>query len=307
MNSSMKLLAIAVGAMAASSAWAQADAAHAGHQGQTAQSQAASKPAASQPAGAMDHGDMKMQGGDAPEDARDPHAYSGGYSIGAGTYAVSDSRLLRLADEHYFGGLMLDRLESVWVSGNRSTAYDLQAWYGRDYGRLVLKAEGDIAGGELHEARTELLLSRAIDTFWDAQAGIRYDSGAGQDRRWLALGVQGLAPYWFEVDAAAYLGENGMMALRMEAEYELLITQRLILQPRVEATLNSKRDEAMEAGRGLSEAAAGIRLRYEFSRQFAPYVGVEWAGKLGETADMARAAGDKTQEVRWVAGLRFWF
>ena len=123
MNSRTKLLAIALGAMAASSAWAQADAVHAGHQGGSMQPAASAKPAASQPAGAMDHGDMNMQGGDAPEDARDPHAYSGGYSIGTGTYALSDSRQLRLADEHYFGGLMLDRLEAVWVSGKRSTAW----------------------------------------------------------------------------------------------------------------------------------------------------------------------------------------
>jgi len=257
---------------------------------------------------AMDHSEMSMQGGSAPPDARDPHAYSGGYTLGSGPYALPGPRVLRLSDEHNFGTLRVDRLERVHArDGDNATAYEIQGWYGRDYNRLVVKAEGDVARGKLQEARTELLWGHAIATFWDTQLGVRYDSGVGPDRGWLAFGVQGLAPYWFEVDAAAYVGDKGRTAFRLGAEYELLLTQKLVLQPRLEINAYGKNDEALGIGSGLAEGAAGLRLRYEFTRQFAPYVGVERAGKLGKTADLARIEGEKTAETRWVAGVRFWF
>ena len=256
---------------------------------------------------AMDHSEMSMQGGSAPPDARDPHAYSGGYTLESGPYAFPGPRILRLSDEHNFGALRVDRLERVHTRDGNATAYDVQAWYGRDYNRLVVKAEGDVSQGKLQEARTELLWGHAIATFWDTQLGVRYDSGVGPDRSWLAFGVQGLAPYWFEFDAAAYVGDNGRTAFRLGAEYELLLTHKLVLQPRLEINAYGKNDEALGIGSGLAEGAAGLRLRYEFTRQFAPYVGVERAGKFGKTADLARIAGEKTDETRWVAGVRFWF
>jgi len=243
----------------------------------------------------MDHG--SMQGGSAPPEARDPHAYSGGYARGG----------LRLGDEHNFGALLVERLESVNGRDNTATEYDLQAWYGRTYDRAVLKAEGEVDGGRLREARTELLWGHAVATYWDTQLGVRYDSGEGPDRKWLAFGVQGLAPYWFEIEAAAYLGEDGRSALRLDASYELLLTQRLILQPRIEANAYGKSDPARETGSGLSDLTAGVRLRYEIRREFAPYLGIEWAAKYGATADYARAAGEDAKETRLVAGLRFWF
>ena len=255
----------------------------------------------------MDAGEMSMQGGSAPADARDPNAYSDGYTRGSGTYALPAGQQLHMSDEHNFGALLVDRLERVVTDNGDSTTYDAQAWFGRDYDRLVLKAEGDIARGRLQEARTEVLWGHAVATFWDTQLGARYDSGVGPDRGWLAFGVQGLAPYWFNVDATAYAGNSGRTALRVGVEYELLLTQKLILQPRIELNLYGKRDAAREIGRGLSDASAGLRLRYEFTRQFAPYVGVEWARKFGGTADFVRAAGEDTQDTRLVAGLRFWF
>ncbi|MHB8824257.1 MAG: copper resistance protein B [Thiobacillus sp.] len=257
---------------------------------------------------AMDHSEMSMQGGSAPPDARDPHAYSDGYTLESGPYALPGPRVLRLSDEHTFGGLLVDRLEQVHArDGDNATAYEIQGWYGRDYNRLVVKAEGDVSQGKLQEARTELLWGHAIATFWDTQLGMRYDSGVSPDRGWLAFGVQGLAPYWFEVDAAAYVGDKGRTAFRLGAEYELLLTQKLVLQPRLEINAYGKSDEALGIGSGLSDGVAGLRLRYEFTRQFAPYVGVERAGKFGKTADLARTAGEKTDETRWVAGVRFWF
>lgn len=256
----------------------------------------------------MDHGSMSMQGGAAPADARDPHAYAGGATLEAGPYARPGPRELSLADEHNFGSLLVDRLEHVRVrDGGTETAYDAQAWFGRDYDKLVVKAEGAHASGKLQEARTELLWSHAIASYWDVQAGLRQDSGVGPDRSWLAVGVQGLAPYWFEVDATAYLGNNGRTALRLGAEYELPLTQRLILQPRAEINLYGKSDLARDTGNGLSDGVFGVRLRYEVSKQFAPYIGVERTSKYGKTADLVRSAGEPTGETRWVAGLRFWF
>ena len=257
---------------------------------------------------AMDHGNMNMQGGSAPADARDPHAYADGNTLESGEYAQSGPRQLRLADEHNFGSLLVDSLEHVRTTdGANATAYDLQAWFGRDYDRLVIKAEGDYSKKKLQEARTELLWGHAVANYWDAQLGVRHDSGVGPNRSWLAFGVQGLAPYWFEVDATAYLGEDGRSALRLAAEYELLLTQRLILQPRAEFNLYGKRDLTRNIGSGLSDGALGLRLRYEFSRQIAPYIGVERVEKFGQTADIARDAGERVGETRWVAGLRFWF
>jgi copper resistance protein B len=257
--------------------------------------------------GGMNMGSMDMQGGSAPPDARDPHAYSGGYTLDSGAYALPGTRQLRLADEQNFGSLLVDRLERQYASEGDATAYDAQAWFGRDFDRLVVKAEGEVAQGKLQDARTELLWGHAIATYWDTQLGARYDSGVGPDRGWLAFGVQGLAPYWFEVDAAAYVGTEGRTALRLSAEYELLFTQKLILQPRIEVNLYGKSDEARGIGSGLSDAAAGLRLRYEFTRQFAPYIGVERVSKFGETADLARSEGEDAGVTQWVAGVRFWF
>jgi copper resistance protein B len=245
----------------------------------------------------MDMG--SMQGGSAPPDARDPHAYSDGYDFGP--YP------LRLADTHSFGSLLVDNLETVRSDGDSSTAYDLEAWYGRLYDHAVLKGEGDIDSGEIAEARSELLWGHAIATFWDTQLGVRYDSGDGPNRGWLAFGVQGLAPYWFDVEATGYLGEAGRTALRLNVSYELLLTQKLILQPRIEGNVYGKSDTGRGLGSGLSDLTAALRLRYEIRREFAPYLGVEWAGKFGDTQDLVRAAGEDANEMRFIAGLRFWF
>jgi len=246
----------------------------------------------------MDPGAMQTE---SPlDELRDPHAYSDGYDFGPIPRP-------RLADEHSFISLLVDRLEWVHTSDATAAAYDLQAWYGRDYDRAVLKAEGDVDNGRVQEGRTELLWGHAIAPYWDTQVGIRYDSGVGPDRTWLAFGVQGLAPYWFELDASGYLGDAGRSALRLDAEYELLFTQRLILQPRLGVEFHGKGDPERELGSGLSDLVVGVRLRYEIRREFAPYVGIEWAGKFGGTADYVRAAGESTKETRWVAGVRFWF
>lgn len=261
------------------------------------------------PEASMDHGSMQMQGGSAPPDARDPHAYSNGIKLGEGAYMVPGVHRLMLGDEHTFASIRGEQLERRFNDGgNDSSAYSLQGWYGTTYNRFVIKAEGDAEKRRIQESRTELLWSRAIASYWDVQAGVRLDSSReGPDRQWAAFGIQGLAPYWFEVDATAYVGSGGRTALRLEASYELLITQKLILEPKVELQAFGKRDAALRLGSGLAEASAGLRLRYEFTRQFAPYIGVERAGSFGETADFVRAEGGKPVKTRFVAGLRFWF
>lgn len=312
MKSSLNRLAALLVVLSLAPAWAQTaggdHSQHAGHGGISA-------PAPSIPTAGghnmadMDHGDMQMQGGSAPADARDPHAYSGGYALGTGPYALGDTRSLHLADEHSFASVLVNRLERVHTSDSNATSYDAQAWFGRDADKLVLKAEGDVARGKLQEARTELLWGHAIASYWDTQLGLRHDSGsgAGPERSWLAFGVQGLAPYWFELAATAYVGEGGRTALRLEGEYELHLAQRLILQPRVELTAYGKNDEARHMGSGLSSAVAGLRLRYEINRQLTPYVGVERSAKFGRTADLVRVEGEPSSQTRWVAGVRFWF
>ncbi len=250
----------------------------------------------------MSGGDVpKMQGGPVPANARDPHAYSGGYDFGPIPRPV-------MMDEAIMGGVMINRLERVQTKDNTySNAYDLQGRIGKDYDKLVIKSEGEIDEGKIHEARTELLWSHATSAYWDGQLGVRHDSGVAPSRNWLAIGMQGLAPYWFEIDAVAYVGDQGRSALRLSAEYELLFTQKLILQPRIEANFYGIKDEEREIGAGLSNMVTGLRLRYEIRREFAPYIGVDWSRKFGDTADFATAAGRNAHDTNIVAGLRVWF
>ena len=253
----------------------------------------------------MDHG-MNHAGHGEPQQQtpatglRDPHAWSDGYNFGPIPRP-------HLADEHPMGGLLVERFESVHEEHNNFAAYELRGWYGRDYDRMVIKAEGGVDAGKLEDATTELFWSHAIAPFWNSQLGLRHDSGSRPDRSWLAMGVEGLAPYWFDIGATAYFGSEGRSAAKLAAEYQLLLTQRLILQPRLETNLYGKRDSERMLGSGLSDVVVGVRLRYEIKREFAPYIGIEWAGKFGGTAEMARSAGVATNEQRLVAGVRFWF
>ncbi|MEO6076583.1 MAG: copper resistance protein B, partial [Dokdonella sp.] len=205
------------------------------------------------------------------------------------------------------GSVMVDQLEVFSGDGSSGQAIDMQAWYGGDLNKLWFKAESERSDGRQGATRIEALWNHAYAAYWGAQVGLRHDVGEGPSRDWVAFGVQGLAPYWFEVEATAYVGEAGRTALRLEAEYELLLTQRLILQPDVELNVYGKDDPARGIGSGLSDLDVGLRLRYEFTRKFAPYVGVVWSRKFGGTADFARAEGGGAEDTQVVAGLRIWF
>lgn len=260
---------------------------HAGHDMKTM---------ATAPTEPMDH----AQHDSAPADDRDPHAYAEGYGFGPIPPPV-------MADEELFAALIADRLESLTTSDRTYLTYDWQAWLGKTYNRALIRAEGEIDDGSFQNARTELLWAHAADANWDLHLGLRYDTGFGPDRGWLAAGVQGMAPYWIYVEATAYVGEQGRTAFRIETEYDILLTQKLTLQPRIEANFYGKKDEARALGHGLSDLAIGVRLHYEILRELAPYIGVEWAGKFGDTADYLRASGTRVDETRAVAGVQFWF
>jgi copper resistance protein B len=222
---------------------------------------------------------------------------------------MSEARMMELMemdDTGNVGTLLLDQLEVFRDGGHTVLGWDGHAWYGNDYNKLWMKSEGEGAAGE-SDGRAELLWDHVFARWWSVQAGIRQDFGADAPRTWGAIGVQGLAPHWFDIDAAFYLSEGGRAAGRFKAEYELLFTQRLILQPQIEMNLYSKDDQERGIGSGLSDLAIGLRLRYEFRREFAPYVGVSFLQRFGRTADFAHTNGEDSSEMRAVAGMRVWF
>ena len=204
--------------------------------------------------------------------------------------------------------VLIDRFEAQSRNGADSLVLDGQYWYGGDINKLWFKAEAEVnlANGKFEDAELQALWSRAISPFWDLQAGVRHDfEPDGLDH--LVVGFQGLAPYWFEVDVASFVSTDGDVTMRAEVEYDFLLTQRLILQPRAEVGLSFQDIPERETGAGFTSADLGVRLRYEFKREFAPYIGWEWQRKLGQTADLARAAGEPVNSTAILAGLRVWF
>ncbi len=221
--------------------------------------------------------------------------------------SVSDDARAEAADDPLLLTVILDQLEMRDVGGDNALSWDGQGWLGRDLRKIWLKTDGERAAGNTEEAELQFLYSKAVARYWDIQVGMRHDFEPSPSRSWAAIGFKGLAPYFFDIDAAAFIGESGRTALRFEAEYELLLTQRLILTPDIEINLYGQNDPDVGIGSGLSEIEAGLRLRYEIRREFAPYVGVNWARMFGSTADFAKIAGRDTSEAQLVIGLRTWF
>jgi len=215
-------------------------------------------------------------------------------------------KLMEMDDTSKLGRVLLDQLEGYRAEDSNALAWDAKAWYGNDYNKLWLKSEGERVAG-VTEGRAELLWDHVFARWWNLQSGIRHDFGKGAARTWAAIGVEGLAPYWFDIETTLYIGDGGRAAARLNAEYELLFTQRLILQPEVEVNLYSKADPERNIGSGLSDLEIGLRLRYEVRREIAPYIGVTWLQRFGNTASLARAAGEDSNDVHIVAGLRLWF
>lgn len=221
--------------------------------------------------------------------------------------AVPPSMVHASGDEAIHGYSLFNRLEGWDADPGTGLAWEGEGWIGTDLDRFWWRTEGERSDGRTESADLELLYGRAVSTWWDLVAGVRHDFKPGDSQSFAAIGVQGLAPQKFEVRATAYLGERGQGAARVEADYELLLGNRLILQPRLEANAWGKRDASRGIGSGLATAELGLRLRYEFTRRFAPYVGVVHERAFGNTADLRRDASESRDDTRIVVGLRTWF
>jgi copper resistance protein B len=211
-------------------------------------------------------------------------------------------------DNQVFTKLMLDRLEVRDGHYGTLDYWEGEAWIGGDIHKLWLKSEGGVRRGRVDEADLEAFYGRAVAPFWDLQLGARHDFGThgGPGRDWAAFGVNGLAPYRFDMDITGYVGEAGRAAARFKVKYDLLLTQRLVLTPELEFNAYTKQDPSVGTGAGLADMDAGIRLRYGIRREVAPYIGVAWTNKFGGTASLARAEGDVVHDTYAVIGIRVW-
>lgn len=320
-----------VGGLVGGNAWAQDP--HAGHRGQGEPLPAADAgepgealppdahrhaPPSTDPHAGMDHG----QGGHQRMD-HSTHGAGEGQHDASGALPVTPVPALTDADraaafpslqahamhgERIHSYWSLDRLEA-WDADSDGTGvgWEALAWVGTDIDRVWLRSEGERIDRGTEAADVEVLYGRSVSRWWDVVGGVRHDFGEGPSQTFAAFGVQGLAPMKFEVSATGYLGSSGQSAAQLEAEYETLLTNRLVLQWLGEATLYGKDDARRGIGSGLSSLEAGARLRYEFDRRIAPYIGVSWERAYGQTADFKRAHGEAAEETRIVAGIRLWF
>lgn len=264
-------------------------------------------PAASAPAnphaGHIMAGDSNTQAA-APLQSADEHAADRFYD--PAVMARARAQLLREGGGMATSAVFIDRLEATFDDEHEGYAWDAQGWQGGDIHRLWWKSEGE--GGfdeEVEYAEIQVLYSRAVTPYFDVQAGLRQSYRPAGDRTDLVIGVQGLAPYLFEVNAEAFVSSEGEVTARAEAEYDLRLTQRLILQPSAEINFSADEIPEFNIGSGLTDIELGARLRYELRRDFAPYVGVEWESALGPTRDMIKA--DAPDAVRFVIGLHAFF
>ncbi len=219
---------------------------------------------------------------------------------------------MQMDDAAPFGKVMLDQLEWRDAGGGEGRgAWDAQAWYGGDYDKLWVKTEGryESNGPEsgARDADIEVLWNHVASRWWGFQTGGRQDFASGRSRTWLAAGIQGLAPQWVETEVTGYVSDEGRTSLRLKAQYDLLLTQRLVLQPFAEANLYGRSDPRHQVGSGLSELELSARLRYEFRREFAPYVGIVWLRRFGRTADLVTATGGDRSDLELALGLHVWF
>ena len=227
---------------------------------------------------------------------------------GAAAMRNADRAMRREHGGMTFAQVIVNLAEYQARRGRDGYRWDGEAWIGGDLDRLTIKSEGEgAAGGVLDTAEVQALYSRALDPYWNLQAGIRHDIRPGPSRSYATIGVEGLAPYWFDVEAAAFLSDKGDALARVTAWYDQRITQYWVLQPRLEANVAAQDMLAQGIGSGLSDAELGLRLRYERVREFAPYVGLSWERRFGSTADLARGRGDGTGGFGVVAGVRTWF
>lgn len=275
----------------------------------------------------MDHGSMNH--GSTPPPAAMDHAGMDHGSMGHGTTPAADAPPVGSlpasdgAGERGYGSYgihphMLDNAPTWQVlfdkfgaardrDGQNALEWDGRFWFGTATNRLLVKSEGERESGGGSDGKVEAFWSHAVSPFWDLQLGARRDVGTGPKRNWAAIGIEGVLPYNIELETTAYAGPSGRTALALKAEYDLLLTQRLIFTPELEASLYGKDDPARGIGSGLSQGALSLRLRYEVTREFAPYVGVSFERKFSQTARYAADAGEGRSQAAIIAGVRFWF
>lgn len=221
---------------------------------------------------------------------------------------TTGSALAAMEDDPVLTMFKADQLEARDSDDEGTlTAWEGHLWIGKDLNKIWLKTEGERSSEGTESAEFQLLYSRAIDANWDLQLGLRHDADPDPERNWAVIGFNGVSPYWFEIDSALFIEEDGQVNLRFEAEYEFMLTQKWVLSPEVEVNWFSEDDDELGIGSGLAEIEAGLRLRYEISREFAPYVGINYERLLGDTEDFAEAAGEDSSETQLLAGIRFWF
>ena len=207
--------------------------------------------------------------------------------------------------------ILIDQLEHGFTKGSDTLRFNALGWVGGDYNRLWINTEGNrTANGSLDDTDVQILYGRLIAPFWDLQGGVRYFQPLqnGPKRASAVFGIEGLAPYRFEVQAAGFVSNRGEVSARLEIEYDLRLTQRLIAQPRFETNIAFQRAKELGIGSGINDAELGLRIRYEIRRELAPYAGIVWNSKFGEAAEFARLErqGDPIRNLAFVIGVRFW-
>jgi copper resistance protein B len=286
------------------------------HHGTPAQDRVQQQPAASrQPASAttppeqpMDHAHMDHSSMQQPPPSHDEHVTPIPALTDADRAAAQPPpRDHPVHDNGIHSLVLVDRLEAVDTDAGTGLEWKGQAWIGTDTDRLWLRSEGRRDDGRTRSAEIEAMYGRPVSRWWDLLAGVRHDFKPGASQDFLAIGVTGTAPYKFEVQATAYLGGGGRSAARVEVGYETLLTNRLVLQPMLEAEFSGKADTRRGIGTGLATVETGLRLRYEIIRRFAPYVGISYERAYGGTAALRTQQGRETTRTHVVAGVRLWF
>jgi copper resistance protein B len=227
----------------------------------------------------------------------------------AGTHNYRQYGEPPVMDNTAFYHLLFSQLEGRTNGPDNEFRWEGEGWIGSDINKLWFKSEGFVEDGVMADGDQEALYDRPIPhlKYFDLQAGVRYDLDSDPGRTWGAIGIEGLAPYFFEFAPTFYFSNRGFFAGRIEGSYDILITNRLIAQPQFELNMYSKANPIRGVGSGISGLDAGLRLRYEFSRKFAPYIGFAYTGTYGETAAFTRQAGKNPEDPRFIFGLRFWY
>lgn len=246
--------------------------------------------------------------GDIPDgvsEVRDPRGPVTAEDLARGTIEVPGEPV---HDNEFRVFGITDRLE--WQSrdgGDPAYVWDVFGYAGGDYNRLWIESEGEGTFDEkVDEADLQVLYSRAITPYWNLQTGVRYEFKPDPSRAFFVLAAEGLNVYYNEVEADLYVSEDGDLSGLLEVEYDGFLTQRLVAQPRAEVNWQAQDVPEYGLGAGITSYEVGLRVRYEFAREFAPYVGVSWRQTVGQTEDMLPPGADD-ETLSLVAGLRMWF